>query len=91
MSVRLRFTRVGRPHDPMYRLVATHRRQARDGKPMEVLGTINPKRGRKPDAIKVDRIRYWLSVGATPSDSVRTTLKSLGLWSQVRPGSSSQV
>ena len=43
MSVRIRFTRIGRPHAPFYRLVATDRRNARDAAPIEVLGTFNPR------------------------------------------------
>lgn len=85
MSVRIRFTRIGRPHAPFYRLVATDRRQARDAEPIEVLGTFNPRNMKKPEAIKVERIKYWVSVGALPSESVLHTLKKAGVWDQVVP------
>lgn len=75
--------RVGRPHHPFYRLVAIDRRRARDAKPIEILGTFDAQKGKKADALKVDRIRHWLSVGARPTDTVRQTLKSLGIWNQV--------
>lgn len=86
MSVKIRFTRVGRPHAPYFRLVATDTRNGRDAKPIEILGAFNPLKGKKPDAVKIDRIRYWLSVGASPSPSVKHTLKNLDLWNQVKPG-----
>lgn len=85
MSVRIRFTRIGRPHTPFYRLVATDRRNARDAAPIEVLGTFNPRSMTKPEAIKVERIKYWVGVGALPTDSVVHTLKKAGIWEQVKP------
>jgi small subunit ribosomal protein S16 len=85
MSVRIRFTRIGRPHDPYYRLVATDRRNARDAKPIEVLGTINPRNKQKPEAINVERLKYWVSVGAQTSESVLFTLKKAGVWDQIKP------
>ena len=84
MSVRLRFSRVGRPHDPYYRLVATDRQQARDAAPIEVLGTYNPRNVANPDGIKVDRIKYWLSVGAQASGPVVHALKKSGVWAQIK-------
>ena len=87
MSVRLRFNRIGRPHAPFYRLVATDRRNARDAKPIEVLGTFNPRDMKNPSSVKVDRLKYWVSVGALPTESVLHTLKKAGLWSQVQPAS----
>lgn len=85
--VKLRFTRVGRPHDPYFRLVATDRRAARDAAPIEILGAFNPRSQEKPDAVNVERIRYWVSVGAQPSSSVVHALKVSGVWDQVKPGS----
>lgn len=91
MSVRIRFKRVGRPHAAYYRLVAIDRQRARDGKSIEVLGTFNPRQMTKPDAIKVDRLKHWISVGALPTDSVVHALKVTGLWDQVKPGSSTSA
>ncbi len=86
MSVRLRFKRVGRPHNALYRLVAIDRIQARDGKPIEILGAFNPRNMSKPDAIRTERVRYWISTGARPTDSVRFALEKAGVWDQVKPG-----
>ena len=74
--VRLRLKRFGRTHQPFYRLNAIDQRSPRDGKPIEQLGYFDPC---QPDAerqIKLDeeRIRYWLGVGAQPSDTVRDML-----------------
>lgn len=85
MSVRIRFSRIGRPHNNFYRLVATPRTQARDKQPIEILGTFNPRNHNKPEVIKLDRIKYWLSMGATPTDGVVHALKNNGLWDQVKP------
>lgn len=85
MSVRIRFKRIGRPHAPFYRLVATNRTDARDAEPIEVLGTFSPHDKKNPHAINVDRLKYWVSVGALPTESVLFTLKKAGLWSQVKP------
>ncbi len=87
MSVRIRFKRVGRPHAPFFRVVAIDRQQARDAEPIEVLGTIDPRDKKNPHAIKIDRLQYWISVGALPTESVLFTLKKAGVWSQVKPGS----
>lgn len=86
MSVRIRFKRVGRPHAAMYRLVATDRQNSRDAHPIETLGTFNPHNMKKPEALQVDRVRYWVSVGAKPTDSVVHALKVAGIWEQVKPG-----
>ena len=85
MSVRIRFSRIGRPHTHFFRLVATPRTQARDAQPVEILGTFNPLDKNKPEVINLDRLKYWLSVGATPTDGVLNTLKNNGLWDQVKP------
>lgn len=88
MSVRIRFTRIGRPHDPFYRVVAIDRRQARDAKPIEVLGTINPRSKDKPIGLNIERLKHWISVGAQASESVLFTLKKAGVWSEVKPAAS---
>jgi small subunit ribosomal protein S16 len=66
--------------------VATDRQNSRDAKPIEVLGTFDPHDKKNPHAINIDRIKYWVSVGAQPTSSVLHTLKKAGIWSQVKPG-----
>ena len=84
--VKIRFKRMGRPHAPFFRLVAIDKRQARDAEPIEMLGTFKPSDKKNPEAVKVERLRYWMSVGAQPTDSVLSALKKAGLWEQVKPG-----
>ena len=86
MVLKLRLARVSTPtgarrHHPVYNIVLAHSRTARDALPLEVLGTYNPipqtpvgsvEGARKQIDIKVDvaRAKYWLGVGAQPSDTV---------------------
>ncbi len=79
--VKLRLKRFGRRHRPFYRLNATDIRAARDGKVIEELGHFDPieKDESKQVVFKADRIKYWLSVGAQPSDTVRALLKRVDI------------
>mmetsp|Transcript_12289 Transcript_12289/g.14298 ORF Transcript_12289/g.14298 Transcript_12289/m.14298 type:complete len:105 (+) Transcript_12289:122-436(+) len=82
MPVRLRLQRFGRTHRPFYRMVAADSRAPRDGKFLEIVGTYNPiatKDGIKEIRLKTDRLRYWLSVGAQPSDRVSWILGKFGV------------
>mmetsp|Transcript_203 Transcript_203/g.340 ORF Transcript_203/g.340 Transcript_203/m.340 type:complete len:107 (-) Transcript_203:253-573(-) len=82
MVVRLRLQRFGRKHLPFYRMVAANSRSPRDGKFLEIVGTYNPianKAGIKEIRLKTDRLRYWLSVGAQPSDRVGWILGKFGV------------
>ena len=69
--------RFGRLHKPFYRIVACPRKTSRDGKFHEILGTYNPipdSHGNKQVSLKVDRIKYWMMVGAEPSERVSKLL-----------------
>ncbi len=79
--VRLRLKRFGRTHKPFYRLNAIDQRSPRDGKPIEELGYYDPseKDLEKGVSLKADRIRYWIGVGAQPSDTVRDLLAKQGI------------
>jgi small subunit ribosomal protein S16 len=82
MSVRIRLARGGAKKKPFYRIVATHARNARDGRFLEKLGTYDPRLASDdPERITLneERIRYWLSVGATPSDRVARFLDGAGI------------
>ncbi len=74
--VRLRLMRLGRQHRPFYRLNAIDQRTRRNGKVIEPLGWYNPMapQGEQELELKVDRIQYWLSKGAQPSETVRDIL-----------------
>jgi small subunit ribosomal protein S16 len=79
--VRLRLKRMGRRHRPFYRLNAIDSRSPRDGRVIEPLGWYDPieKDEAKVMSLNEDRIRYWLSVGAQPSETVRTLLRKSGI------------
>lgn len=64
----LRFQRVGKKHDTIFRVVAVDSRfSAKSGKVKEVLGWWDPKKDKF--GLKTERIKYWLQQGAQPSDS----------------------
>lgn len=74
----LRLKRLGRKHRPFYRLNAMDQRAPRDGRVIEELGWFDPLVAEdKQLCLKADRIKYWLSVGAQPSNTVRGLLKRI--------------
>lgn len=81
MAVRLRLKRFGRRHRSFYRLGAMDSRAPRDGKVIEELGWYDPQAAEadKQVSLNRERIEYWLSVGAQPSDTVRDLLKRQGI------------
>ena len=82
MAIALRLARGGAKKRPYYRIVAADSRRARDGKYLEQLGTYNPmlaKDDEKRVTLNEDRIRYWLGVGAQPSDRVLRFLDAAGI------------
>ena len=82
MSVRIRLARAGTKKRPVYRIVATDSREPRDGKFLEKLGVYDPiLPGDNPQRVvlREERLRYWLGVGAQPSDRVARFLDSAGI------------
>ena len=82
MSLRIRLSRGGAKKRPFYRIVVADSRSPRDGRFIEKIGTYNPmlpKDGGNRLVIKEDRVKYWVSVGALPSDRVARFLGDAGL------------
>ena len=82
MSLRIRLSRGGAKKRPFYRIVIADSRSPRDGRFIEKIGTYNPmlpKDGGNRLIIKEDRVKYWVSVGALPSDRVARFLGDAGL------------
>ena len=80
MAVRIRMKRMGRSHRPFYRICAMDKRSPRDGRVIEELGTYDTSVP-ETDArvkLKADRIDYWVSVGAQPSENVAVFIKKYG-------------
>lgn len=82
MALKLRLSRGGRKAAPYYRIVVTDSRSPRDGNFIEKLGTYNPLL-KHDDANRVtfdaERVKYWISKGATPSDRVAIFLGKAGV------------
>ena len=74
--VRIRLTRKGAKKRPFYRVIAADSRAPRDGKFLEQLGYYDPMK--EPSEIKLDleRIDFWISNGASPSDTVNRLVKT---------------
>lgn len=81
MAVRIRLKRVGRRHRPVYRVAAVDSRRARDSRVLEELGSYDPINAEEDRQVvlKRERIEYWLSVGAQPSETVRRLLEKRGI------------
>ena len=83
MPLRIRLSRAGAKKRPYYRLVVADSRKPRDGRFIERVGTYNPMVAKEhPERIllKEERIKYWLGVGARPSDRVARFLGQAGLF-----------
>ena len=73
MALRIRLSRAGAKKRPFYRIVVADARSPRDGRYIERLGTYNPMVAKDNESrviLKQERINYWLSQGAKPSDRV---------------------
>lgn len=81
MSVRIRMKMTGRKHRPFFRICIIDRQKARDGLPIEEVGTYDPMVKVKSERVKInmERVEFWISKGATPSDRVATLLKKIKL------------
>jgi small subunit ribosomal protein S16 len=80
MAVKIRLTRLGAKKKPCYRVVIANSTAPRDGKFIEIVGTYDPMLAKEnPGRIKLkqDRIQYWLSVGAQPTERVARLIKTL--------------
>jgi small subunit ribosomal protein S16 len=73
--VKIRLTRAGAKKRPFYRIVAIDHRRARDGRPLEYLGTYDPTPNPERIQIDRDRLRSWVEQGAQLSPTVRSLLR----------------
>lgn len=74
--VKIRLARGGRTHRPVYTIVATNSRSARDGQFLEKLGQYDPKASKELASVNVEAIQAWVKKGAQVSDTVRSLLKN---------------
>jgi len=76
--LRIRLRRVGAKKQPSYRIVIAESTAPRDGKFVEKIGFYNPRTDPETVTIDEERALHWLSVGASPSDSVARIFKTHG-------------
>ncbi len=82
--LKIRLSRVGRAHEPVYRLVLTDSKNAaKSGKSLEVLGSYDSRRAEKAE-FNAEKINYWVSKGAQMSDTVHNLMLKRGLVSGVK-------
>ncbi|WP_209347857.1 30S ribosomal protein S16 [Pontixanthobacter sp. CEM42] len=82
MAIALRLSRGGAKKRPYYRIVAADNRSPRDGKYLEQIGIYNPLLAKDDEGrvkLNEDRAKYWLGVGAQPSDRVARFLDAAGI------------
>lgn len=83
MALSMRLTRAGRRHLPFYRIGVFDSRTRRDGRPVEEIGFYDPESKSERVRLDVERAKYWLGVGAKPSDTIASILKEKGLTSNL--------
>lgn len=84
MAVRIRLKRMGKIRAPFYRVVVVDSRKKRDGRVIEEVGKYDPMPNPSMIDINSERVQYWLSVGAQPSDPVRRLLGITGDWAKYK-------
>lgn len=81
MVVAIRMKRMGRKNRPFYRVYASDSRSPRDGRTIEPLGFYDPLAPKAENQLKLDaeRIKYWVSVGAQPSEVMWSLIERSGI------------
>ncbi len=79
MSVKIRLSRFGAKKQPAYRVVVADERSKRDGRIVERLGHYDPRTEPPTIVLNEERTKYWLGVGARPTDALGPILKRAGI------------
>ncbi len=79
MSVKIRLSRYGAKKQPTYRVVVAEERSKRDGRIVEKLGHYDPRTEPPTIVLNEERTKYWLGVGARPTDALGPILKRAGI------------
>jgi small subunit ribosomal protein S16 len=79
MAVVIRLRRMGAKKDPKFRIVVAESKSPRDGRFVDELGSYNAQPKEIQLRVDAERAKYWLSVGATPSDQVKSLFKKAGI------------
>lgn len=77
--LKIRLTRMGSHKRPFYRVIVADSKARRDGPFVEIVGTYDPKK--EPSEIKLnsEKIKYWISKGAQPTDTVKKLMQKIAL------------
>lgn len=79
MSVKIRLSRMGAKKQPTYRIVVAEERSKRDGRIVERIGHYDPRTEPPTIVLNEERTRYWLGVGARPTDALGVILRRAGI------------
>ena len=79
MGLKIRLARAGAKKRPYYHIVVADSRSPRDGRSIETIGRYNAQTDPSTIVLDEERVRYWLSQGARPSDSVKKLLRTQGI------------
>jgi small subunit ribosomal protein S16 len=84
VAVKIKLMRLGKMRAPYYRIIVADARTKRDGRAIEEIGKYHPKQ--EPSFIEVnsERVAYWLSVGAQPTEAVAAILRVTGDWQKFK-------
>jgi len=84
VAVKIRLKRMGKIRAPYYRIVVADSRTKRDGRAIEEIGKYHPTHEPSVMEVNKERVQYWLSVGAQPTEQVLAILKVTGDWQQFK-------
>ncbi|MGA2382068.1 MAG: 30S ribosomal protein S16 [Gemmatimonadales bacterium] len=87
MAVRMRLRRVGRKHQPTFRIVVADSEAPRDGRFVELLGHYYPRGKGEQITLDKPKVLEWLAKGAKPSETVASLLRKAGCFAVQEPGS----
>jgi small subunit ribosomal protein S16 len=79
LAAKIKLTRMGAKKQPTYRVVIQEGRSKRDGRFIENIGFYNPRTEPATIVVNQERVKYWLGVGALPTESVGQLLKTAGI------------
>ncbi|MHB1613152.1 MAG: 30S ribosomal protein S16 [Actinomycetes bacterium] len=80
MAVKIKLMRMGKIRAPYYRIVVADSRTKRDGRAIETIGKYHPMKDPSLMEVDAERVAYWLSVGAQPTEPVAAILRRTGDW-----------
>ena len=79
MSVKIRLSRMGYKRNPIYRIVVSDSRTARNGGCIEEVGTYDPNKNPSEFKVDAEKAKKWIANGAQPTDTVKSILKKEGI------------